>query len=235
MSEVISVVSGKGGVGKSTVAANIAYGLARLSKKTLVVELDFGLRGLDIIFGVENKVVYDLSDVSDDTDIMSACVECCDDLFLLPAPTKLIDSDLSLIAEKARGQFEFIIFDCPAGIGQLVCDVCDFSDVVLLVTVPDPISVRDAAHVSSIRNDTENMRLIINKATKKLDKKSSFSDFDDIMDTVGIRLIGVLPEEQLVKEQSSNGGTIPESVAARRAFDNIARRICGEYVPLAVG
>ncbi len=234
MSEMISVVSGKGGVGKSTVAANIAYGLSRLAKKTLVIELDFGLRGLDIILGAENSVVYDLSDVSAGMDIESACTECCENLFLLAAPSKQIELDLPSIAASAREQFDFVIFDCPAGVGKLVCDSCHVSDIVLLVTVPEPISVRDAVSLSSTLDGTEKMRLVINRVDKRPDKKSLFSDLDDVLDAVGIRLIGVLPEERLMKELSSQGERLPEFSPARRAFDNIAQRLCGEYVSLAV-
>lgn len=236
MLRVISVVSGKGGVGKSTVSANIARSLARLSYKVLLVELDFGLRSLDIILGAEDSVVFDLGDVLGGADIASACAECDDGLFLLAAPAGEACREINFgdFLRRAHGSFDYVIFDCPAGLGETVKQSCNASDAVLLVTAAEPICVRDAAALARMLPDASDMKLIINRVPKKPQKKNPFADLDDVIDSVGVKLIGAVYEEQTIREFSVKGQKLPEDSPAYRAFNNIAERICGKYVPLII-
>lgn len=242
MSQIIAVTAGKGGTGKSTTSANIASSLAALGKKTLVVELDFGLRCLDIMLGIKDKVKHDIGEyLEGNIDIMTATtkVERSDNLFLVCAtrnpfmdinPEKIIG-----VCEEMRSRFDYIIID-TAGVGSSVFSVIKAADLILMVTTPDTVCVRDGAILSDFLyvKNCINQRLIINKVGQKFKDEEILFDLDEVMDTVGIPLIGVVPEDNDIRVCGAKGMPLPTSSAGYKAYTAISRRILGEDVPLTI-
>lgn len=243
MRGITMITAGKGGVGKSTSAAVLGYSLAKLNKKVLLIEFDMGLRSLDIMLGVENKAVYDISDIVEgicsakDAIIQSDYSE---NLFLLVASSDSdfsIDlSDFALVLKEIYDEFDHIFIDTPAGLGPLVKLGCDVCDNALVITTPDPVCVRDGGKcVDTLRRwGVTEMRLIINRAEEKTTRKSPIRDYDDIIDTVGARLIGVVPEDKSIVRNLFKGEPIKDDILLSRAYMNIAKRFLGNDISLLI-
>lgn len=244
MSQIIAITAGKGGTGKSTTSANLAYAFASLGKKTLVVELDFGLRCLDIMLGIKDKAKYDIGDYLEGRiDILTATtkVDMIDNLYLVSAtknPFMDINPDKIMgVCEEMREHFDYIIVD-TAGVGSSVFSVIKGADLILMITTPDPVCVRDGAILSDflyVKNCT-NQRLIINKVSSTFKEDNVIYDLDEVMDTVGIPLLGVVPEDNLIKISGAKGTPLPESSGGYKAYNAIARRIVNEDddIPLTI-
>ena len=241
--KIIMVTSGKGGVGKSSVCAGIAYYLAQMNHKVLVIEMDSGLRCLDIMLGVSQDTVYDIADV-----LMSRCgpikaiypSPLCKTLFMMPA-TLNPESGYSpeLFERLCRGlsnYYDYIFIETPAGFGQTLCDIASVSDAALIVVTPDPISLRDARILSDYLDDRgmDRQRVVVNKVKMIHGKPEVLPDLDVVIDTVCEPLIGVIPYETRLNRLLAQGQAIGTNCVAGQAMRNIARRISGEFVDLAV-
>jgi len=245
MTEVFVVTSGKGGVGKTTIVANLSVALARMGKNVLCVDADIGLRNLDMVLGLENRIVYDVLDVLEGrVDFQKALVK--DkrgfSLWLLPAnQTKnkdAVDPEkwLKLFEDiKSLGQYDYIFIDSPAGIEKGFHLAASPADTALVVVNPDVSSVRDADRAIGL---LENMgktdyKLIINRIRWDAVEKGEMLSVEDIVEILKAPLLGVVPEEPKLVDFTNRGEPIVlEDYPASRAFVDTARRIAGEDVPM---
>ena len=239
----IVVTSGKGGVGKTTTTANISMALAKLGKKVVVVDGDTGLRSLDLIMGLENRIVYNLVDVIEGTcDLKKALIrdKRVDGLYLLPtAQTRekdcVTEEQMKQLSSDLRKEFDFVLFDCPAGIEAGFRNASAGADEALVVTTPDMSPVRDADRIIGMLESQgkEQIHLIINRMRPKMMRSGDMLGVDDVLDILSVSLIGVVPEDDAVVKSSNKGEplTLDPSSPAATAFMNIARRILGEDVP----
>ncbi len=241
--KLIAVTSGKGGTGKSSICYGLGYTLAKQGHRTLIIELDFGLRCLDIMFGMSGSVKYDLGDVlSGKKEILDAVthVTSASNLNILCAPK---DPFMTVTAEqvvdicrKIRKYFDYIIIDTGAGISSHVFDIVEQANLILVVTTPDPVCIRDATMMSDefYRRGNKRQRLIVNKMSKKNITSKLIQNLDEIIDTVGIQLIGVIPEDFALAEATGKGVPIALNAPSLLAFDAISKRLSGEQIPLVI-
>jgi len=233
MGKVFGVVSGKGGVGKSTVSVGLGLALASTGKTVLLVDMDEGLRCLDLLLGVDETAVFDLSDILSGKDIEDAVYTSAqsDKIFLIPAPLKAgsVDSEsFSDFALKVKELYDIVIFDFPAGINLEFYKALPQGTLFLTVAVPDPVSVRDAAAISDLLYDASlEARLIINRFKYKLKKKLRFKNIDEIIDSASLRLVGVIPESDEISIFSITR-SLPKKCKAFKAFIRIAERLTGD-------
>lgn len=242
MSKIIAVTSGKGGTGKSSICAELGFSLAKQGHRTLIIELDFGLRCLDIMLGVKDDIVYDLGSVIEGKcDVYKATtqVKLASNLSIICAPedpfSKVDAETIKNICTEMRKYYEYIIVDTSAGTNESVFDVVEQSDLILINTTPDPICVRDARTMSDefYKRGNKKQRLIINKVDNEIFKADIIGDLDEIIDTVGVQLIGVIPNDDAVTISTGKGIPLPSNSNAFKAFDAISKRIKGEDVPLS--
>lgn len=242
MSAKIAVfASGKGGVGKSTLSALLAMTLAGMGHSVLAIEFDAGLRSLDIMLGVENKVVYDLADVlSGNCELKNAAVKSDINprLSLLCAPHEshvLSDTAaLEKLLSEAAEQYNDIIVDFPSGIYDYFDGVFSKADVFFVVVTPDIVSVRDGAVISHFADLYRQMKgyLIINKVPKDPGALVSFADLDEVIDRVGLQLFGVVMEDRQIPFLTGEGRAPALGSYAERAFRAMAGRYLGNYTEL---
>lgn len=240
MAKIIAVTSGKGGTGKSTVCAGLGYTLAKQGHRTLIIELDFGLRCLDIMFGMENNIRYDLGDVLNGRKTVLesvAQVPMASNLSLLCAPKTLTPVKAEQIADicsSLKKYFEYIIIDTGAGISSHVFDIVEQSNLIIVISTPDQVCIRDASLMSDefYNRGNKSQRLVINKVSKRVISNSMVANLDEIIDKVGIQLIGVIPDDFKMTVATGKGNPIPTESDALKAFDAIAKRLGGEFVPL---
>lgn len=232
--KIITVASAKGGVGKSTFCAGVGRVHALHGKRVLLVDMDIGVRSLDILLGVAEKTVYNWGDLlKGNCDFRQALIEVSNNLYLLPAP---IDFSEGYTPERFKEcikpyqkDFDYIILDAPAGLesGFLLsaktCDGC------IILSTPDSISIRAASYAcEGVRKQgVEDVRLVVNKFNKKLHKKI---DVDSIIDTVGARLLGIVPESAQIYS-AVDGAEIPYDCKGSSAFVRISKRMNGENIP----
>lgn len=241
--KVVTITSGKGGVGKTTTTANLGVALARLGKKVVLLDSDVGLRNLDIVMGLENRIVYDLVDIIEGRcQLRQAMIKHKQfpDLFLIPAAqtrdkTAVSPSDMVQIADKLRPEFDFILIDSPAGIERGFRNSIAPADEVLIVTNPEVSAVRDADRIIGLleANNKGPGRLILNRVKPEMVRRGEMMSAEDVTDILAIKLIGIVPEDEQVIPASNSGipVTLNENSKAGQAFRNIARRLNGEDVP----
>ncbi len=241
--KLIAVTSGKGGTGKSTICYGLGFTLAKQGHRTLIIELDFGLRCLDIMFGMSGSVDCDLGDVlSGKKEILDAVahVPNVSNLNILCAPKNpfmtVTAEQIVDICRRIRKYFDFIIIDTGAGINSHVFDIVEQANLILVVTTPDPICIRDATMMSDefYRRGNKRQRLIVNKLTKKNISSKLIQNLDEIIDTVGIQLLGVIPEDFSLMQATGKGTPLPTDAPALFAFDAISKRLNGEQMPLVI-
>jgi septum site-determining protein MinD len=241
--KVVTITSGKGGVGKTTTSANLGIALARMGKKVVMIDADIGLRNLDIVMGLENRIVYDLVDVIEGRcQLRQAMIKHKQfpELFLIPAAqtrdkTAVSPSDMVQITEKLKPEFDFVLIDSPAGIERGFRNAIAPADEVLIVTNPEVSAVRDADRIIGLleANKKGPGRLILNRVKAEMIKRGEMMSPEDVTDILGIKVIGIVPEDDgvVVSSNSGNPITLNENSKAGQAFRNIARRLMGEDVP----
>jgi septum site-determining protein MinD len=242
--KVITITSGKGGVGKTTTTANLGISLARLGKKVVVVDADIGLRNLDVIMGLENRIVYDLVDVVEGRSKLRQAMikhKQFPDLYLIPAAQtrdkmSVSPTDMIQLTDKLREEFQYVLIDSPAGIERGYRNAIAPADEVLVVTNPEGSAVRDADRIIGLI-EAENKgpgKLIINRLKSEMVKKGEMLSAEDITDILSLKIIGIVPEDEYVIPASNSGVpvTLNPNSQAGIAFTNIARRITGEDIPL---
>ena len=237
MAKIFAVTSGKGGVGKSTVAVGLGLTFCRKGEKVLLVDMDEGLRCLDLMLGVDESTVFDLSDILMGKEPEEAIYKSGlnENLHLIPAPAKqgLIDYfAFSNLAKAVSEMYDTVIFDFPAGINVPLYSCLPKETLFLTVAVPDPVSVRDAGAMSEALSQAGiNARLIINRFEKKQHRKYRFRNIDEIIDGSLLRLIGIVPQSDELKLLSVKKSLNRRSSAAK-AFMRITARLNGEQLLL---
>ena len=241
--QIITITSGKGGVGKTTAVANLAVALASNGSKVVCIDGDIGLRNLDVILGLENRIVYDIVDVIEGRCRLKQAMirdKKLSDLYLIPAAqtrdkNAVSSSDMNRLAKDLRSECDFVLIDSPAGIERGFKNAIAPADRVIVVTNPEVSAVRDADRVIGILEAEGKgpAALILNRLNPAMVKKNDMLSADDVLDLLAIELIGIVPEDQSVIVGSNRGAPVsldPKSKAGQ-AFRNIARRITGEEVP----
>lgn len=250
MSECIVVTSGKGGVGKTTTTANIGTGLAMLGKKVVLLDADIGLRNLDVVLGLENRIVYNLIDVIEGTCRLKQALirdKKFPELLLLPAaqtrdkdavtPEQMIE-----LCNTLRKDFDYIIIDCPAGIEQGFKNAIAAADYALIVTTPEISAIRDADRIIGLleANELRGHRLIVNRLRMDMIKRGDMMSVEDVVDILAIDIIGAIPDDENIVISTNKGEPIvaKSGILSGQAYHNICKRIIGEevdYLNLAVG
>ena len=244
MSQVIVITSGKGGVGKTTTAANIGVGLAALGKKVILIDTDIGLRNLDIALGTQDSIMYDLVDVvKGRASIEKATVSDSrfENLFMIPAAQScdkdaVSDIEIKSLCDELREIYDFVIVDCPAGIEQGFKNAIAGADRALVVTTPDFPSIRDADRVLGLlgRYGIKDCELIINKIRLDLIKSGSMLNVDEVLELIRITLLGIIPDDASVISGAFKGepAVTNKKSLAGQDYRNICNRLIGNRVSL---
>ncbi|MCI5888115.1 MAG: septum site-determining protein MinD [Brachyspira sp.] len=241
---VIVITSGKGGVGKTTTNANIGTALARAGKKVVMIDTDLGLRNLDLLLGLENRIVYTIVDVVEERcKLKQALVKDKKNpnLCLLAAAqtrdkTAVTEEQLKSICEELKKDFDFILVDCPAGIEQGFQNAVAGASEAIVVTTPEMSAVRDADRIIGLlesKEEIKSYRLLLNRVRPNLIKSNDMMSVDDVVDILSAQLIGIIPEDTGIITSTNKGEPIvnDEKSLAGQAYNNVARRIIGEDVP----
>lgn len=244
MGESIVVTSGKGGVGKTTTTANLGTALAALGKKVVVVDGDTGLRNLDVLMGLENRIVYTIIDVIEKRCRMKQALikdKRFPNLCLLPtAQTKdkddITTQQMLKLVNELKVEFDYVIIDCPAGIEQGFENAIVGADRAVVVVNPEITSVRDADRVIG-KLDAKGLddhAVVINRLNYEMTERGDMLDISDIIETLSVKLLGVVPDDKSITVSTNKGEPIvlDAKAVSGQAFRNIARRITGEEVPL---
>ena len=243
--KVITITSGKGGVGKTTVTANLAAALALRGHKVVAIDADIGLRNLDIVMGLENRIVYDLVDIVEGRCRLRQAMikdKRMEELYLIPAAQTrdkmaVNPSDMVLVCDKLRQEMDYILIDSPAGIERGFRNAIAATDQVLIVTNPEVSAVRDADRIIGMIEAEEKGpgQLIVNRVKADMVSRGEMLSIEDIIDILAIQLIGVIPEDENILIGSNQGTPVAmaglNGTSASQAFKNIASRIDGEDVP----
>ncbi len=242
MGKVIVVTSGKGGVGKTTSTAKIGAALTKRGNKVIVIDGDIGLRNLDVVMGLENRIVFDLVDL-----IEKKCKprqamikdKRFDGLYLIPA-AQTRDKDainpeqMKELCDELKEEFDYVIVDCPAGIENGFKNAIAGADSAIVVTTPEVSAVRDADRIIGLleAHSVDDINLVVNRIKMNMVRNGDMLDINDILDILGIKLIGVVPDDENVVISTNKGEPVVEynNSLAGTAYSNIARRVMGEEV-----
>lgn len=242
MSEVIVITSGKGGVGKTTTTANVGTGLAMLNKKVIMIDTDIGLRNLDVVMGLENRIVYNLVDVVEGNCRLNQALikhKKYSKLCLLPsAQTRDKDSvspeQMKALIDELRENFDYVLLDCPAGIEQGFKNAIAGADRAFVVTTPEVSAIRDADRIVGLleANEMQRIDLIINRIRMDMVKRGDMLKVEDVNEILSLPLIGVVPDdEQIVVSTNQGEPLVGSSSMAGQAYMNVCKRLLGEEVP----
>ena len=246
MGEVIVITSGKGGVGKTTTTANLGSSLAEAGKKVVLVDTDIGLRNLDVVMGLENRIVYDIVDVVEEKcKLRQALIKDkrFEELFLLPAAqtrdkTAINEEQMKELTSKLKEDFDYILIDCPAGIEQGFKNAIAGADRAIVVTTAEISAIRDADRIIGLLESSEirNPELIVNRLRPNMVKKGEMMEVDDIVDLLSVDLIGVVPDDEYIITQTNKGEPVIKNKKAPsgKAYIEIARRILGENIDVTI-
>lgn len=241
MSEVIVITSGKGGVGKTTTTANIGTGLAQMKKKIVMIDTDIGLRNLDVVMGLENRIVYNLVDVVEgNCRIRQALIRDrkYPELYLLPSAqtrdkSSVTPEQMKKLTDELREEFDYILLDCPAGIEQGFKNAIAGADRAIVVTTPEVSAIRDADRIVGLleTNGIRRTELIVNRLRMELVRRGDMMSVEDVCEILAIPLIGAVPDDESVVVSTNRGEPLAGSdCLPGRAYMNISRRILGEEV-----
>jgi len=241
---VVTVTSGKGGVGKTTATANLGVALAEAEQRVVCIDADIGLRNLDVVMGLENRIVYDLVDIVEGRcKLRQAMIKDkrLSNLYLIPAAqtrdkTAVSPRDMVKLTDELRKDFDWVLIDSPAGIERGFRNALAPADIVLIVTNPEVSAVRDADRIIGMveAEEKEPPRLILNRVKPEMVRRGEMLTTEDVLDVLAIELIGVVPEDDGVITASNQGLPValnPRSKAGK-AFREIALRLMGEEIPL---
>ena len=246
MGEVIVITSGKGGVGKTTTTANLGSSLAEAGKKVVLVDTDIGLRNLDVVMGLENRIVYDIVDVVEEKcKLRQALIKDkrFEELFFLPAAqtrdkTAINEEQMKELTKKLKEDFDYILIDCPAGIEQGFKNAIAGADRAIVVTTAEISAIRDADRIIGLLESSEirNPELIVNRLRPNMVKKGEMMEVDDIVDLLSVDLIGVVPDDEYIITQTNKGEPVIKNKKAPsgKAYIEIARRILGENIDVTI-
>lgn len=244
MGEVIVVTSGKGGVGKTTSTANIGTGLASMGYKVALVDTDIGLRNLDVVLGLENRIVFDIVDVvNGNCRLRQALIKDkrFEGLHLLPAAqtrdkTAVNPEQMRNLCAELKNEFDYVIIDCPAGIEQGFRNAIAGAEKGVVVTTPEVSAVRDADRIIGLLEaaDLREPKLIINRIRPQMVKQGDMMSIEDIIDILAVDLLGIIPEDEMIVVTTNRGEAVVLDQQSRsgQAYRNIIRRILGEEVPV---
>ena len=243
MSEVIVITSGKGGVGKTTTTANVGTGLAKEGKKVVLIDTDIGLRNLDVVMGLENRIVYNLVDVIEgNCRINQALIKDkrYPTLYLLPSAqtrdkTAVSPEQMSKLTDQLKDEFDYILLDCPAGIEQGFMNAIAGASRAIVVTTPEVSAVRDADRIIGLLNANEikKTELVVNRLRYDMVKRGDMMSSDDVVEILAVDLLGVVPDDENIVVSTNQGEPLVGSKSlAGQAYENICKRIMGEEVPL---
>ncbi len=244
MSQVIVVASGKGGTGKTTVSTSLALALVRKQNKVLVIDCDSGMRGTDMMLGITDRLVYDVSDV-----ICGACeyedalYECngAKGLYTLAAPISAEDEIspqvMKQFIDEHKNEFDYVIVDAPAGVGSGFESAAIAADRALIVVNTEPISIRGGVNIRDKFLDMgiKDIRLVINRFDKeRFISTKLYDDLDQIIDTVQVRLIALIPEDVRIAALSQRGIMATNWASSSVVFDSLVQRLLGNDIPLTI-
>ena len=242
MSEVIVITSGKGGVGKTTTTANVGTGLAMEGKKVVLIDTDIGLRNLDVVMGLENRIVYNLVDVIEgNCRIKQALIKDKRNptLYLLPSAqtrdkTAVSPEEMAKLTEELKDEFDYILLDCPAGIEQGFKNAIAGAVRAIVVTTPEVSAVRDADRIIGLldANEIKKTELVVNRLRTDMVKRGDMMSSQDVVEILSVDLLGVVPDDENIVVSTNQGEPLVGSKClAGQAYKNICDRIMGEEVP----
>ena len=244
--KVVTITSGKGGVGKTTTTANLGTALAIAGKKVAVLDADIGLRNLDVVLGLENRIVYDLVDVVEGRARLRQALikdKRYPDLCLLPAAqtrdkNSVSPEQMADLTRQLAQDFDLVLVDSPAGIEQGFRNAIAGADEVLIVTTPEVSAVRDADRIIGLVEAAElgAPRLILNRIKPAMVRRGDMMSVEDVKDILAIEIIGIVPEDESVVISTNRGEAVVFNGDSRAglAFHNIARRLLGENIPFQI-
>lgn len=242
MGEVIVITSGKGGVGKTTTTANIGTGLAQAGKLVVMIDTDIGLRNLDVVLGLENRIVYDLVDVvSGACKLKQALIKDkrFENMYLLPAAqtkdkTAVNQKQMIALTQALKKEFDFVIIDCPAGIEHGFKNAIAGADKAIVVSTPEVSAVRDADRIIGLLESAGlgSPRLIVNRIRSKMVQMGDMMSVDDMLEILAVDLLGIVPDDDSIVTSTNRGepAVLDKFSTAGEAYRNITRRLQGEEV-----
>ncbi len=242
--KVITITSGKGGVGKTTLTANLASALAMQGHKVAAMDADIGLRNLDVVMGLENRIVYDLVDIVEGRCRLRQAMirdKRQPELYLIPAAqtrdkTAVSPTDMVLVCNQLRKEMDYILIDSPAGIERGFRNAIAPADQVLIITNPEVSAVRDADRIIGLVEAEEKgpAKLIVNRLKPAMVARGDMLSVDDVLDILAVELIGVIPEDESILISTNQGlpvvMTSKNGDSASQAFANVALRLQGHQV-----
>jgi septum site-determining protein MinD len=241
---IITVTSGKGGVGKTTATANLSSALAMQGKRVVAIDADIGLRNLDVVMGLENRIVYDLVHVVEGACRLRQAMikdKRLEGLFLIPAAQSRDKSAVSAqdmidVCERLRPDFDFVLIDSPAGIEQGFKNAVAPADQIIIITTPEVSAVRDADRVIGLAEAEGKApaRLILNRLRPDMVQRGDMLDTNDVVDLLAIDLLGIVPNDDNIIVSTNRGvpAVLENNSRAGQAFRNIAGRLLGQEIPM---